>query len=323
MRDDLDYYPEIVIDCQEPAVFMRAPSRATRRLSLSFALLCALALTGCGNGRVLFSFEQPFWSSIGGGRSLQAALAGAAAVHGYFPRVDVGPVGADALSALVGNLTAGGYAAAVVGPLLSFQWSTFVARFPGTRFVLIDAPAPAQDLPSNAVYLDFDRTGAFHDAGRAAGESVRGRFGSADVSQLGQRIAVLTSNDSGLAAEEVEAFTRGVAEVLDGGKPVSRTLASPLDRAATRAAVDEMRRAGAEIFLLGLGENDPLGLEALRDAGGAAVLADWQVSGVFPAQVLVSVEEDVPGGITRALDALHAGVSLVQGPVRLVSGKKI
>jgi hypothetical protein len=87
--------------------------------------------------------------------------------------------------------------------------------------------------------------------------------------------------------------------------------------------VDKLRSAGAEIFLLGLGEHDPLGLEALHDSGGTAVVSDWQVSGAFPSQVLLSVEEDVPGGITRALDALRAGISLVQGPVRLVSGKKI
>ncbi|MGO9308867.1 MAG: hypothetical protein ACLQDL_07585 [Spirochaetia bacterium] len=302
---------------------MRALSRATRRFPLFLALLCALALIGCGSGRILFSFEQPFWSSIGGGRSLRAALAGAAAVHGYFPRVDVGPVGTDASSALAANLASGKYAAAVVGPLLSFEWSTFVSKFPDTRFVLIDVPVPSRDLPSNAVYLDFDRTGAFREAGRAAGESVRGRFGAAEVSPLGQRIAVLTSQGSDLTREETEAFTRGVAEALDGGQPVTRTFASPLDPTGTRAAVDEMRRAGVEIFLLGLGENDPLGLEALHDAGGAAVLADWQVSRAFPAQVLLSIEEDVPGGIRRALDALRAGVPLVQGPVKLVSGKKI
>jgi len=113
------------------------------------------------------------------------------------------------------------------------------------------------------------------------------------------------------------------AEALDGGQPVSRALTAPVDKTRIKAAVDDLRRAGVEVFLLGLGENDPLGLEALRDAGGKAVLADWQVSGAFPSQVLMSVEEDVPGGITRALDALRAGASLVQGPVRLVSGKKI
>jgi hypothetical protein len=87
--------------------------------------------------------------------------------------------------------------------------------------------------------------------------------------------------------------------------------------------VDQLRRAGVETFLLGLGERNPAGLEALRGAGGAAVLADWRASGAFSAQVLLSVEEDVPGGITRALNVLRTGVTRVQGPVRLVSGKKI
>jgi len=287
------------------------------------AVLCALLLAGCWNGRILFSFEQPFWSSIGGEPRLRAALAGAAAARGYLPRVAVDAAAADPLAPLVENLTARAYAAVIVGPLLSFEWAAYVPRFPGTWFILVDAPAPVQDPPPNAVYLTFDRTDAFREAGHAAGQSVLGRFGAADASQLGKRIAVLASDDSGLSAAEVSAFTRGVTEALDGGQPVIWSLAAAPDRSMIRAAVDQMRRGGVEIFLLGLGERDPQGLEALRDAGGLAVVADWRVSGAFAAQVMLSIEEDVPGGITHALDALRAGVVRVQGPVRLVSGKKI
>ena len=84
-----------------------------------------------------------------------------------------------------------------------------------------------------------------------------------------------------------------------------------------------MRHAGTQVFLFGLGESDSLALEALHDSGGSAVVADWEASGAFAAQVLASVEEDVPGGIARAWDALRAGVARVDGPVRLVVGKKI
>jgi hypothetical protein len=320
---DLDYYPGIVIICQEPVILMKACQSVMRRCVSILAVLCTLLLTGCGNGRILFSFEPPFWTSIGGGNRLRTALAAAAFMRGYFPRIDVGAAGTDPLAILAGNLASGRYASVIVGPLLSFQWAAFVPEFPGTRFVLVDVPAPDRDLPPNAVFLNFDRTGAFRDAGRAAGESVRGRFGSADISHLGQRIAVLTSVDSDLSAAEVDAFTRGAAEALDGGRPGSRTLAAHPDRTGIRAAVDQMRQAGAEIFLFGLGEDDPLGLEALRDSGGSAVFADWQMSGAFPEQVLMSIEEDVAGGITQAMAALRAGVGRVQGRVSLVSGKKI
>jgi hypothetical protein len=320
MRGDLDYYPGIVVDCQELEVLDHHVRRL--RLFLS-ALLFALFLCGCWNGRVLYSFEQPFWASIGGEPRLQAALAAAAAARGYFPRIDVQGAGPDPQALLAGILASGRYSAAIVGPLLSFEWTAFVPRFPGTRFILVDAPPPAQDPPPNAVFLTFDRTGAFRDAGRAAGESVRAAHGAADASASGPRIAVLTRDDSSLSAAEVKAFTRGAAETLDGAQPVSRVLSGAPDRAAVRAAVDVLRRSGAEVFLLGLGELDPLGLEALRDGGGRAIVADWQVSGAFPAQVMLSVEVDVAGGITQALEALRTGVVRVQGPLRLVSGKKI
>ena len=77
------------------------------------------------------------------------------------------------------------------------------------------------------------------------------------------------------------------------------------------------------MFLLGLGERDPVGLEALRDGGGAAVVSDWQASKALPAQVLASVEEDMPGGIARALAAAKSGATRAEGPVRVVWGRKI
>jgi hypothetical protein len=323
VRAELDYYPNIVIYCQEPATFMRVNFPIRRHLKTVFALTGVLALTGCWKGRILFSFEQPFWSSIGGGSSLQMHLAGVAAVRGYLPRLIIGGEGSSSLEALESNLSLRDYAAAFVGPLLSFQWSTFVSKYPGTRFVLIATPAPGEPFPPNAVYLGFDRTNSFHDAGHISGEAIRGKFGAADVSALGQRIAVLLSDESDLAAEEVESFNRGVAEATDGGHPVLRNLKAPIGQTEINAAVQEMRRAGAEVFLLGLGQHNSLGLKALHDDGGIAVLADWELSSAFPSQVLLSIEEDVPDGIMRALDALNAGVSLVQGPVRLVRGKKI
>ncbi len=289
-------------------------------------ILSVLLLAGCWNGRVLFSFEQPFWSSLGADARLKASIAGDAARRGYLPRVDVGGGAPDPLKALDTIVSTDRYAVVIVGPLLSFDWASYVPKFPRTRFILIDAPVPAKDQPANAVFLTFDRTSAFREAGRAAAESVRGGPGApgpAPGSELAPRIGVLTSDDSGLTEAETDAFASGVADALDGGRPVTRKLTAPLDKNSIRAAIDQMRRAAAQVFLFGLGEHDPLALEALRDGGGSAVVADWEASGAFAGQVLASVEEDVPGGITRAWDALRAGVARVNGPVKLVIGKKI
>lgn len=302
---------------------MKARHSTFRISALVPAVLCGLLFTGCWNGRILFVFEQPFWASIGGDARLGASLAGAAAARGYFPRIDIAPAGPDPLAAFAATLASREYAAVIVGPLLSFQWEDFAALHPRTRFVLVDAPFPRRDPAANAVFLTFDRSGAFRDAGRAAAEDIRKRFGSADPSRLGPRIAVLTSLDSDISAEEVDAFTRGVADALEGGRPQAQSLPASVDAGAITAAVNQLKREGAETFLLGLGRNDPAGLEAVRAGGGSAILADWLTSGSLPAQVMLSVENDVPGGITLALDGLRSGVSRVQGPVRLVGGKKI
>jgi len=297
--------------------------RAAALLASVGALSCIVLLGGCWNGRALYSFERPYLSSLGDETGLRVSLVRAALSNGYLPGFDT-DLGAEPVAGLLRSTAAGGYSIVVVGPLLSFQWSQFVPNVPGSVFVLVDVHAPMGEVPKNAIFLTFDREPAFREAGRAAGESVRAsaRAGT-PPSALGARIGVLAAEHSGLAPAEAEAFALGVADALDGARPGDRMLAASPDPEAIRASVSQMRDSGVAVFLLGLGERDPVGLEALRDGGGAAVVSDWQASGAFPAQVLASVEEDVPGGIARALAASKSGTRRVAGLVKVVRGRKI
>ena len=282
-------------------------------------MVCAIAtLTGCWNGRVLYALEPPFLATLGDETSLRLALGSAALTHGYAPSFSV-PAGQDP-AAVIQREAARGYSAVVVGPLLSFQWQLFAAASPRTRFILVDTPPPAAGAPSNVVFLTFDRTPAFRLAGQLAARTVRAAADAGAAGfDLAARIGVLAADGSGLAPEEAEAFLVGAAGLLDGARPASRTLSALPDAEAVRAAVTQMRADGVQVFLLGLGERDAAGLEALRDAGAKAVVSDWEQSAPLPSQVLASVEEDVEGGITRAL-AVRDGSRVVQGPVHLVEG---
>ena len=280
-------------------------------------LAAALLQTGCGVRRLLYSWEPPFWSSLGDPGTLRCALSAAALMAGYVPRIDV-TASTEPLSALSALLSSGAYPVAVVGPLLSLQWADFVGRFPRTRFVLVDAPLPDNGVPPNAVFLTFDRTAAFREAGRAAGAAVT-PAGAASEGLTG----ILTCEGSGLLPEEADAFARGVAEREAGELPLEQTLPASPDPRDIRAAVSRLRDQGVSVFLLGLGGRDPDGLEAVRDAGGRAVVSDWQSSGELPETVLASVEEDVPAGIRLALASMNGGTQRVAGPVRVVNGRKI
>jgi basic membrane lipoprotein Med (substrate-binding protein (PBP1-ABC) superfamily) len=275
-----------------------------------------VALAGCWNGRLLYSYEPPFWSSLGDPGQLRYSMAASALEAGYVPRFDIS-ASAEPVATLSASLASGAYSAAVVGPLLSLQWADFVPRFPRTRFVLIDAPPPAGPAPPNAVFLRFDRTAAFREAGRAAGGTPGEAAGSRPL------VGILSCNASDLSEQEIDAFARGVAEDGGGELPREQTLGASPDPKDIRAAVAQMRSEGVSVFLLGLGERNPDGLEAVRDAGARAVVSDWRSSGPLPSQVLASVEEEVTAGVRLALRALTAGTPRVEGPVRVVSGKKL
>ena len=100
-----------------------------------------------------------------------------------------------------------------------------------------------------------------------------------------------------------------------------RIVADPAEKAAVTTAVAQMHKEGVEVFLLGMGSLDAWCLEDLQTTGGCAVVADWATSGAFPEQVFLSIEEDIQGGILRALAVAGPGAKAVSGPVRIVNGK--
>jgi len=307
----MDYYPAMDIHCQG---FVKG-----RTTLLAIALL-PLALAGCWNGRVLIAVEQPFWASRDGERLLRWPLERAALSRGYMPRILLMGPSADPKVRLLQELAVRRYSAAVVGPLLSLEAGSFASLSPRTRFLLLDDPSSLQP-PANAARLVFDREGAFRDAGRAAAISLRAEAGGAAISALSSRIVVLLSARPTGTQRELDAFTSGVASALDGGSPLVRRIADPIDRTSLKNAIEQMRREGAEFFLLLLGVPDSWCLEALRGAGGSAIVADWGASGALPGQVFLSIETDIPGAFARFLSERKPGGSPFVSAAKLVAGQ--
>jgi hypothetical protein len=312
----MDEYPLIGIHCQG----LEVPVAPVKRfIMIVFCSLCAFLACGCWNGRVLLAFEEPFWATLGNDLPARVAVARETIARGYLPRVILTRSPDDPTARLEKELLTGAYRTAVVGPLASSQWRAFAARFTRTRFILV-GDIDSDGLPPNALHIGYDRASAFRAAGFAAGSAVIEEGGAGAAARAG-RVGMLLSADGVLTNEETEAFSSGVAEALDGGRPVAHTLAAPPDKAAVKAAIEQMRQAGAEIFLLGTGSLDPWCLQVMSSSGGSAIVADWAMSGVFAGQVFLSVEEDIPQGIGRALAAPSSRHGPVAGPVRIVVGK--
>ncbi|MBE3135326.1 MAG: hypothetical protein IMZ55_17810 [Acidobacteria bacterium] len=231
-------------------------------------------------------------------------------------------------------LGSGRFSAAVVGPLLSLEAAGFVDGFPMVRFVMIGG-RPTEGDASKVTRVVFDRTEAYRTAGDCARLSLSegppgGRIGVlAAVASASAAVASASAAVASASAAVASASAAVDAEVqafLDGAGPQSaravvRSIDEPVDAAKVRKAVEEMRREGVEIFLPRLGGHDVSCLESLVDAGGCAVTADWEVSGAFPRQVFLSVEERTIDGIARGLAKRGKGGGTVEGTVVLACGE--
>ena len=299
-------------------------SRASLKRALCAAVLvgCAVLTSGCWNGRVLFAMEESYWAAEGGDALLHRPLFRTSLANGYFPGFLLIRTQEDPVASLRRELTIRHYRAAVVGPLLSLDPQVFTAVPPSTRLLLVDGVGAAAP-PGNAARLVFDRREAFRIAGSAAGLAVRYQAGGTVTNALASRIGVLVSMHPSGTPEELSAFVAGVAQSLDGGQPSVRSLSDPVDRNVVQSAIEQMRRDGVEIFLLFMGAPDSWALDTLRKTGGSAIVSDWAASHAFPAQVFLSVDTDLPGGVARFLAHASNGEGMVSGPVRIVAGKAL
>jgi len=282
----------------------------------TFLTSFVVLFSGCWNGRVLIAMEQPYWHAKGGNAALRWPLVRASLAHGYLPSFLIFGAQTDPATGLARALKARHYRAVVVGPLLSVDQGVLLPQ--STRFLLVGGSNAIQG--NNAIRLVFNRTASFRTAGYAAGLSISAEAGGTVTTTLASRIGVLVSAHPSGTSEELVAFFAGVAQALEGGQPSVRTLSEPVDRNAVKAAIDQMRRDGVEIFLLLSGAPDSWALEDLKSSDGCAVVSNWALSRAFAQQVFLSIETDLVGGVAGFLSGQVSAAGIVNGPVFLIAG---
>jgi len=303
----------IAIHCQEPGDSTNRVNTSIPRILLLSSLLL---FSGCASGRILYWFDPPYWSTLGGDIILQARLDGFALAHGKLPTFVLTRPGPDPHGAITKALSTGRFGTVVVGPLLSLDSQQLALNHPRVRFILVHAAPTVAATTKNVTVLSFDRRDAFRRAGTVAA-LVAAEQPSVGT-QASSSVCILTNEGSDLSSAELDAFRDGASSTSPPGAPVTHVITGSSDSTAVQAAVAALRKSGVQVFLLSLGVANPIALDALKSAGGIAVVADWARAGLDAAQVLLSVETEETDGLMSAIAAKDGG--LVNGKVRLVLG---
>jgi DNA-binding LacI/PurR family transcriptional regulator len=257
-------------------------------------------LASCG--RLVVLADSPWWSAVtAGSPATGLRVSWAALRHGYIPSFVAVAAKEDAKERLQEALSRRRAAAAVLAPPASLDARDYAARYPEVMFVLVGSP-PVDDGIANTVQLAFDRTEAFREAGSLA-------------ASVGP-VAVLLAD--GRPERETAAFTEGVLAVSGAAPPVTRVVGTSPNAEALRAIVGQLRDAGIAVFLYRPTSAGAILLDALASSGGCAVVEDWAAARPRPAQVLASIEEDLPAGIGSCL--ARGAPPVVNGPVHVVRG---
>ena len=253
----------------------------------------------------LVLWESFSWSAFNGSAGrLERQLREAGARHRI--EVDLLVLGPrrEPREALRERLTRGRYDGVVLGPLAALEAAAFATEFPAVHFTalsLLDEP-PAGTPRSNTTTVYLDRSPAYLEAGRrlAADHGVT-------------RVGVLAAVTSPRAP--LEAFGNGLmAERAD--TEVRETVISPLhDRVQIRRAVEDFADAGVQAVLLSLGAQNSYALEVCEDEGLQVVAPNWGWSRPRPGSVLLSIDDDLVGGLEAAWSASGEHGSVAAGAV--------
>lgn len=271
--------------------------------------ISVIALGACSSRTAELFVTQAEWDVWGGGHALEGSLSAAAKEKGYALSFVVIPVLDQAEGRLTRELSRSNPPLVIASPLLSRDVYDVVSRSKARSAVFMDGPEAA--VENGFVRLVSDRREAFRTMGWATGLSLK---------ESGGKAGILVPSSRGSGAAEIDAFISGLTESGLSEAPVVRELPEPLDKAVVQKVVSELRGQGVEAFLPRLGEMNTACLEALAASGGFADTEDWRVSHAYPAQVFLSVEEDIAAGIARALEAAGSGGSTVAGPAVVVCG---
>lgn len=279
-------------------------------------LVFVFALASCSGPRLLVYFSEPYWSAVASPQ-FSEEMSAVARRHNLEMRVANPQITEGVEADLNGELAKGNVRVVVVDPFLSPNVGDVAAGHDSILFILLGQTAqPAR----NVAVLQFDRLDAFRVEGEAVAALLRDESTGSVTAAAPLKVAVLVPAPATPTDPAVAAFTAGLSESDKKDKPFVKEIQRPVDRATVVAATQDLRSRGYEVLFPRLGELNGACLETLAASGGFVVTEDWQASRAYPAQVLMSVEEDIAGGVDACLTAGQKQGQVVSGPVRVVAG---
>jgi len=308
---------------------------------VSLILLC-LELQGCTkdaalragsrskkSSTVLVYVEDFWWEYLASNNGFSERLRSSITSHGYKLKVvrTSSADNADSWEALFLDRNR----LVLLSPFAMPVASVMAEHFPSTLFLVLNAPVSpsrTESFPPNLAALTFDKTDAFHKAGRIMGKllSAQNKASPGNPGSAPKKCGILYLPLSEQTRREVRAFREGFTEENAPVFLLETEITDPDDRVKIKKKIADMRAKGAAYFLVKMYTLTGYCLEILQSEKESVILDDWSRSGAYEKRILFSVEEDYFGAIEGLLRALQRQDiawerAHYEGPSKIVWGK--
>jgi hypothetical protein len=308
--------------------FRRLPRRAfSRRFQKSFVptrlavavllLFLSTLVWNCGNPEHLLLYAEEFWWEFLDDRpDFRMKLEEAA--RQFELVLLLNNTGGDPAQILAENRS---IRVAITGPFLASEEGKLATQYPEILFIGSGmGSGTAGEQPPNLLRIAFNRTEAYQEAGRRIGELVVAQGNAA-----GARAGILSLESGEQGEKELAAFREGFNGVASESLLTERRLLDRYDRVEAVKALEEMKKEGAQYFLLEVFGLNIYCLDYLQREGGKAVVSDLRGGWFGGESVLFSIEEDHLGSLVTSLPLMDRrrsrwAVDRVMGRVFLQEG---
>jgi basic membrane lipoprotein Med (substrate-binding protein (PBP1-ABC) superfamily) len=270
--------------------------------------LCIIVLyfiSSCSRrNEVIFFAEKYWWNVIDQESNLSQTLNSICTQEGFYLKTVITEKEENYADELMYTASSGRANIIITGPMLAYDVDMIAAEFTDKLFIVIGASDYSDFTSPNVLAVSFDYTSAYYRVGQMVSSLLHPDYYYMYETLQEKKVGIIYSLETDKAREYVDNFKQGFLEEQDAEEIIVEAPENAYDRVQALRAVENLSAQDVKIFLLKNYSLIPACIQKISDMDAYYIIEDWQYLSEYASHLLLSIEEDIPAAVERALHSI-------------------